>query len=121
MNNLVGVPVGTVTYSLLAFTTVRLPTEVDLLAIGDLIVHLLTGSFVYVPRHPEGSIMYYMHQMRLNGCVRWCHYIASVNDSHYIEVNRIYVDDVNGHITQLYPLYNITFVSLISLVSLVFE
>jgi hypothetical protein len=43
--------------------------------------------------------MHCMHQMRLNGCVRWCHYIAPVNDSHCIEVNRIYIDDVNGHST----------------------
>jgi hypothetical protein len=38
------------TCSLLAFATARLPTEVNLLTIGDLIVHLLTGSFAYVPR-----------------------------------------------------------------------
>ena len=63
--------------------------------------------------------MHVMHQMRLNRCVRWCHYIAPVNDSHCIEVNRIYVDDVNGHTTSLYPSYHITFVSLVSLVSLV--
>ncbi len=51
INDLVGVPVGTMTYSLLAFATARLSTEVDLLAIGDLIVHLLTVSFEYVPKH----------------------------------------------------------------------
>src|SRR5262249_54203128 len=60
-----------------------------------------------------------MHQMRLNGCVRWCHYIVPVNDSHDIEVNRKYVDDVNVHTTALYPSYNITCVSVVSLVSFI--
>ena len=72
-------------YTLLAFATARLSTEVDLLAIGDLIVHLFTGSFVYVPGHRTGSNLHdrcYLHQMRFYGCVRWCHYIASVNHSH---------------------------------------
>src|SRR5690242_12347427 len=63
INDLVGIPIRTMAYSLLAFAALRLATVAYLLAIGDLIVHILTGSFVYILRHRAGSSLHITHQM----------------------------------------------------------
>src|SRR5947209_5512508 len=47
IGEVIRIPVGTMTYTFAALATARLPAEVYLLAIGNLIVHLLTVSFPY--------------------------------------------------------------------------
>ena len=48
IGEVIRIPVGSRTYTFAALATARLPAEVYLLAIGNLIVHLLTVSFPYV-------------------------------------------------------------------------
>ncbi len=51
------IPIGTMTDTIAAFATARLPTKIHLLAVGDEIVHLLTVSPMYVsPKAPYGSL-----------------------------------------------------------------
>jgi hypothetical protein len=60
INDPVRIPIRAMAYSLLAFATARFATEGYLLAIGDLIIHVLTNSFVYIPGHGEGSSVHHM-------------------------------------------------------------
>ena len=85
INDPVGKPIRTVAYSLLAFAAARLATEAYLLAIGDHIVHVLTSSFAYIPRHREGSTTHIIYRPERYGCVKRCHYIVPVNNSVILE------------------------------------
>src|SRR5579884_3138958 len=56
--NAIGIPIGTMTYTIATFTTARLATKVDLLAIGQLLVHLHCSlpRRRSLPLHPTRSV-----------------------------------------------------------------